>query len=77
MGCQLDGKRKHRASDGVRGMTFPVKITEDDPAPLDADSEGWLRWNAVYTARMHLANMPAERRAMLEAEWSDEPRSCA
>lgn len=46
----------------------------------DEDGEGFQRWNAANTARMYLANMPAERRAMLEAEWADEPkgpRSCA
>ena len=49
----------------------------DEQAPADDDTEGWQRWNAVNTARIHLADMPAERRAMLEREWLDEPRSCA
>lgn len=50
-----------------------------DVEPPSDDAEGWLRWNAVNTARMYLANMPAERRAQLEREWEGEPvkRSCA
>lgn len=54
-----------------RRFDLPPVWTEDD------DATGAGAWTAARTARLYLANMPAERRAMLEAEWSDEPRSCA
>lgn len=44
----------------------------------EADDEtGAGAWQEAARARIYLANMPAERRAMLENEWTQEPKSCA